>query len=524
MELLYKAPRLATRVTARNPGRGFPIVSTVLFTALLLVVAITFDRYGFTIDEEVGFQRAARIYEFLASAGRNIEGVSHFEKHSIYGAMPDVIAFVLQKWVPPLSFQSRHLVSALFGVAGVYYLFRLAALFIGPKTGLAAAVLLACNPMWFGYMFFDLKDIPFATTLLASSCYGLLGLTGRSSSWSIWLKFGTAVGFLATTKLIGPLLLGFVLLVMLTLLLLTSGVECFDVRRAFWIRLIVGTFSGIIGCLVCFLLFWPQFFFFNVSELGAVITTFLHFENWHGKVLLNGLFYPADQVPRYYTLVYMIISMPLPHLLLAIVGLLCGLLRRQPIVIGAAVICLSALAEQALTGARAFDGYRHFLFLIPFIALMGAYPLGRSIESRDSRFLQVAAITTLLFTSVATIVQMYRLFPYEYSYYNVIVGGLKGADGKYYIDVWRSAFREAFDTVEKLAGGQSEIHVLSCAPIITWEHPKIRLVTELRDADYLVLVRQSCVLDVAKEWRMVAEVRRLGVLFARVYALEPTDR
>ena len=119
---------------------------------------------------------------------------------------------------------------------------------------------------------------------------------------------------------------------------------------------------------------------------------------------------------------------------------------------------------------------------------------------------------------------MYRLFPYEYSYYNVIVGGLKGADGKYYIDVWRSAFREAFDTVEKLAGGQSEIHVLSCAPIITWEHPRIRLVTELRDADYFVLVRQSCVLDVAKEWRMVAEVRRLGVLFARVYALEPTDR
>jgi hypothetical protein len=43
----------------------------------------------------------------------------------------------------------------------------------------------------------------------------------------------------------------------------------------------------------------------------------------------------------------------------------------------------------------------------------------------------------------ATIVEMYRLFPYQYSLYNSLVGGIAGADGVYELDTWRSAQREA---------------------------------------------------------------------------------
>lgn len=515
-QYFMKARGFTARLRQRDQVAVSSLALALLFATLVLVVAFTFDRYGFTIDEELGFQRASNIYEFLASGGRSTESVSRFDLHRIYGAMPDVIALVLQKCVPALSFNSRHLVSALFGVAGIYYVSRLTAVFIGPETGLVAAVFLACNPMWFGYMFFNLKDIPFATTLLASSFYGLIGLTGQSRSWPVWLKLGASIGLLSTTKLIGPLLLGFVLLVSLAFFSRPSGAERVEIDKALGMRLMMGVISGIIGCLVCFFFFWPQFFFFNVSELYDVVKKFVDFKDWQGNVLLNGTYYSAENIPWYYTIIYIIISMPLTPLLLTPIGVFCGFQRRQPMVMAAAVICLGVLAEQALTGARTFNGYRHFLFLLPFLALVAAYPLGLLIRIRH-RFLRFAAITTVLLSSAAATVEMYRLFPYQYSYYNTIVGGLRGADGKFYVDVWRSAFREAFDVIEKLADGRPEIRIFSCGRVITWGHPRIRLVTKLTDADYVVSVRRNCAMNGVQGLPVVAEIRRLGVLFAQVY-------
>ena len=502
--------RQPTRVAASTFG------FTLLLLALLIVVAITFNQYGFTTDERLGFQRASNIYEFLASGAKNTQSVSRFDVFSIYGAMPDVIALALQKCVPELSFDSRHFISALFGVVGVYYLYRLTAVFIGAETGLIAAVLLICNPMWFGYMFFNLKDIPFATTLLASSFYGLVGLTGQPKPWSVSLRFGVSLGLLAATKVIGPLILGFVLLVSLAFLYVTPGVQRVVNGKALLVRLLIGVISGAAGCLLGFFFFWPQFFFFSISELGSVIEKFLNFKEWHIKVLLGGSYYPSDDVPWYYTITYIIISMPLTHLSLTAVGFVLGICRRQPMVMAATVICLGTLSEQALTGAVAFNGYRHFLFLVPFLALVSAYPLGLLIEIERHQFLRFAAMMTVLLALTATILEMYRLFPYQYSYYNMIVGGLSGADGKYYIDVWRSAFREALDAVERI-DGRPEIRIFSCGEIITWEHPRIRVVTDLLHADYVVLVRHNCNMDAARNWATVAEVRRVGVLFARIY-------
>src|SRR5207249_392539 len=148
------------------------------------------------------------VVEFLASFGGNGDEISKVDEINIYGAMPDVLALLLQKLVPSLSFDSRHLVSAMFGAIGVYYLYRLGRAFISPAAGFFGALFLACNPMWFGYMFFNAKDIPFAATLLAALYYCLSALTGRDESGWIWLKAGLSTGLFASTKLIAVPILG----------------------------------------------------------------------------------------------------------------------------------------------------------------------------------------------------------------------------------------------------------------------------------------------------------------------------
>lgn len=93
-------------------------VMTVLIGVLLAVVLVTYDRYGFTFDEMEGFFRAKRVFAVLSS-GRMAEPS---DIDMFHGAAPDVIALALQKVIPQLSYDSRHLVFALFGVAGIYYL------------------------------------------------------------------------------------------------------------------------------------------------------------------------------------------------------------------------------------------------------------------------------------------------------------------------------------------------------------------------------------------------------------------
>src|SRR5262249_34265193 len=162
----------------------YDAAACLLLFFLAIAVAFTYGSYGFTTDETVDHIKAVRVLSFLSSFGGNRDEITNIDHINIYGAMPDVLALLLQKLVPTLSFDSRHFVSALFGVIGIYYLYRLGRAFISPAVGFFGALFLACNPMWFGYMFFDAKDIPFAAMLLVALYYCLNAMTGRyKSGW-----------------------------------------------------------------------------------------------------------------------------------------------------------------------------------------------------------------------------------------------------------------------------------------------------------------------------------------------------
>jgi hypothetical protein len=214
----------------------YDVAAGILLLAIAVDVALTYRSYGFTTDEAVDHLRAVRIVDFFASHGANRE-ITKVDEINIYGAMPDLLALLLQKLVPSLSYDSRHLVSAVFGTIGIYYLYRLGRAFVGPAAGLFAALFLACNPMWFGHMFFNAKDIPFAAMLLASLYYCLGALTGRTGHGWIWLKAGLATGLFASTKLIAIPVLGVIGLVSLGCMICIPATAPLQLDRPLLVRL-----------------------------------------------------------------------------------------------------------------------------------------------------------------------------------------------------------------------------------------------------------------------------------------------
>src|SRR5262249_1279149 len=143
-----------TPFAKRFPLTRYDALICFLLPALAIIVILTYDKYGFTTDETVDYLKAVLVVRFIASLGTKREKILKIDNIKIYGAMPDVLALALQRFIPLLSFDSRHLVSALFGLTGIYYIYRTGSTFIAPAVGFFSALFLACNPMWFGYMFF----------------------------------------------------------------------------------------------------------------------------------------------------------------------------------------------------------------------------------------------------------------------------------------------------------------------------------------------------------------------------------
>ena len=68
---------------------------------------------------------------------------------------------------------ARHYIYFLTFLLGVYFLYRLCLRFVRPEAAVAAAILFATQPLFFGHAFINPKDIPFMTFFIAAMVLGM---------------------------------------------------------------------------------------------------------------------------------------------------------------------------------------------------------------------------------------------------------------------------------------------------------------------------------------------------------------
>ena len=71
-------------------------------------------------------------------------------------------AAFLNKVSPFGNYETRHLLNGLVGVVGIVGTWKLGRVLGGPRAGFLAALFLALTPNYYGQMFNNPKDIPFA--------------------------------------------------------------------------------------------------------------------------------------------------------------------------------------------------------------------------------------------------------------------------------------------------------------------------------------------------------------------------
>jgi hypothetical protein len=124
-------------------------------------------------------------------------------------------------------------------------------------------------------------------------------------------------------------------------------------------------------------------------------------------------------------------------------------LRRREILL-VALTAIFPVACQVMLHGPAFTGLRHFLFVLPALAVLAGVGLDAALKwlGARSRTAAIAALAAMIACLGWDAVTLVRLHPYESLFYNPLVGGIAGASRRYDLDYWFNSMPEAVHQLE----------------------------------------------------------------------------
>src|ERR1700744_4420416 len=149
----------------RSMARICDDAAMLVLVAVGLVAGFTFRDYGLGWDDYTHAEYADLLLRMYGSGFKDTGALS-FANLYMYGGGFDMAAGLLHKVIPRELFETRSLVGALVGVIGLAVTWRLGRRVGGPLAGLVALLLLALCPTYYGHMFMNPKDAPFAVAMV----------------------------------------------------------------------------------------------------------------------------------------------------------------------------------------------------------------------------------------------------------------------------------------------------------------------------------------------------------------------
>lgn len=525
-------------VRAQSP---WDLASALALAAMAAVVLAVFRDFGIIWDEEVQQTYGALLLHYYLS-GFSDRSLFVYQNLYLYGGTFDLAAVLLQKVLPTGVYETRHLLGGLIGVAGITGAWRLGRLLGGPRAGFAALLMLALTPLYFGHMFTNPKDVPLAafsvwTVYLMARILRTLPVP----PWRLVLGFGLLLGLTLGTR-IGGVITAACLVPLLFAWAVAERQRTGASRAARQAcRAAVRLAPALAVAYAVMAVFWPWAVQSPLNPVRAILA-FSHFA-WPNAVLFEGTWIKATALPASYLPVMLAVQLPETLLAALVLAVVCaglflfgGRAERAGdgpadlvpalLVLSAAVPLLYAMAARPVL----YNGFRHFIFVLPSLAVLAGWGLDRTLTLLDGvRWRRRALEAVFAAGAVWQVNVLAVLHPDQAVYYNSLVGGPEGAKGRFELDYWGWSLDEAAQGLERFLAlhrrGDREIAVFVCGhPLSAMYHlpRQFRLVGSPDRADFLISWTQDdC--DRKIPGRTIVEVARMGANLSVVKDLRPTS-
>lgn len=456
----------ATNNPTRILARLAPRAGIVLALVFLLVHLIVINDYGFTWDFHFHFFGGGKLlgYEPQQLEPRNLPFVEPDPRRAWtlpYGALmsiPPVASYLLlhnSLAILPAD-SAYHLPVIVWGVIGIFVLFTFIKEAIHFRAAGMSALFLALTPRFFGDLHNNMKDVPSAV-IFAINIWLLWRLVTRQRIIDVWWA---VIAFAVAFNIkINSVFIPIVFAAWLGILWLFRSHKTAIASP----RLFLYFLAAPIAAFLLWWAFWPN----PIGQLQHAFLTFGIGTN-NIEVLLDGKWYcSGSTVPWYYPFWYLTITTPLVITISGIIGsfFLITQKKYRPIGILLVLWLCVPLTRYLVPNIGVIDGIRHFeevLFPIAALAGIGFSEAYGFIKKRSSR---LVALTLLILTVSHLLFTIYRYHPYQISYFNELVGGAKGAMGKYDLDYWGTSQKAAVLWVNDHAPQNAKVHIVMSAAV-----------------------------------------------------------
>ncbi len=509
--------------------RQYPIL--ILLAISMLIGLFTFRDYGLSWDEPL-FYDYAKAIGYAYSPSEWFSG--NFNLENAYGPSasdhgnrgPAYILLArepesLLEWLGLDSASAWHLINFLTLQLGIYLFYRLSKRWMNEPAALISTALFAWQPLLWGHTFINPKDPPFLVFFVGAMCFGFemvdeLAQTGKYKTQKLLLA-AFFLGIATSIRVLGPLA---------GLLVCIYGLsKATNATALIWIKnLALYTAITILIAFITWPYLWPDPIHRFLEAFG-----FMSDNPTQLRVLFNGALYRADDLPRRYLPVLLGLTLTEPVWILFFIGIIIAAIqvRREKLLTLALVLLwfIVPLVYVLLRRPPMYDGYRHFLFILPPIFVIAGLGLEKLFTWIKPRWANVSLVLVIFLPSIIGIIQLH---PYEYTYYNSFVGGTGGAFRKFETDYWLTCYKEAVETYQTQKPVSATMYVNREAYIAaTYADKDITVlerrgaINEIKSGDLILIdTRANEDLKIYRDMPTVLEVGRAGATFCVIKRIQ----
>lgn len=405
-------------------------------------------------------------------------------------SIPPVASFLLlyKVWHLLPADSAYHLPIIFWGVVGIAVLYVFVKQAFSQRVAILAALFLALTPRYFGDMHNNMKDIPSAVSFALNIWLLWRLATYKKPIDLFWAVLAFALAFnVKINSIFIPVVFGVWLVLQWLFHKNFRSTTNYPLLTTYFFLAPLAAFGV-----------WSLFWQHPVAQIIQAYSTFGIGTN-NIEVLLNGAWYcSGSTVPWYYPYWYLTITTPIIILIFFLIGLFLAIFRKTtryplPTILLLLLWLFLPLTRYLIHTIGVIDGIRHFeevVFPIAALAAIGLDAVFRLVKNR------IAILFVFLLTTFYLLLTIVSYHPYQITYFNELVGGVKGAYGKYDLDYWGTSQKTAVEWVNNHAPTNAKVYIVM-APDNAATYLRPDLLTNLNKFGYdgsdfvVILNRQS---------------------------------
>ena len=448
-------------------------IAIIIFVILYIAIALlTHKDFGATWDEFIVYNRGVTTYEHIFEKkvrhpfvyNKKNGHLDIIEDQNKYSSYKRYVKMKREKFHPYLSYsgfypmtlfilnknktiETYHLLNMLFALGIFVALYALLyAQYEDQKIAILGPIFLFLTPRFIGHIPGNPKDIPFAVMYFIS-CTAIYFFASSKKVLIKILVMGLLFGLAQNLRIAGISL--YVIIMLFDTYTFYLEKQNKNKESETWAEFFTKETQSIIligiVAMLLLVLTWPYLGLNVISNVINMYDVGRDFP-WEAKVMYQGLLLKGRELPGHYLVTWFAITTPLVILITALLSPFVIKKRFQnKLFILFLLTLVTTMTIYAIIKPVIYDGLRHFLFIVPFVSALGVIAIVEFFKNTKRKLIRIGIVIIILVNVVVISRQIVTLHPYQYIFFNSLVGGLQGAHKKYDTEYWGASYNEAIN-------------------------------------------------------------------------------